>query len=61
MDWDTAKRLVQEVEDAFGVADLARIEQGFTEDAITQRPELTKRPVAMHKRRSQRNACRNLE
>ena len=29
MDWDSAKRLVQAVEDAFGAADLARIEQGF--------------------------------
>ena len=32
--WEAAKRLVQAVEDAFGAADLARIEQGFTEDAI---------------------------
>jgi nuclear transport factor 2 (NTF2) superfamily protein len=32
--WDAAKRLVQDVEDAFGAADLARIEQGFTEDAV---------------------------
>jgi len=32
--WDAAQRLVQEVEDAFGAADLARIEQGFTEDAV---------------------------
>jgi nuclear transport factor 2 (NTF2) superfamily protein len=31
--WDQARRLVQDVEDAFGAADLARIEQGFTEDA----------------------------
>ena len=36
MDWDSAKRLVQEVEDAFGAADMARIEQGFTEDAVTR-------------------------
>ena len=36
MDWDTAKRLVQDVEDAFGAADLTRIEQGFTEDAVTR-------------------------
>jgi nuclear transport factor 2 (NTF2) superfamily protein len=36
MDWDSAKRLVQAVEDAFGAADLARIEQGFTEDAVTR-------------------------
>ncbi len=32
--WDAAQRLVQDVEDAFGAADLARIEQGFTEDAV---------------------------
>lgn len=36
MDWDAAKRLVQDVEDAFGAADLARIEAGFTEDAVTR-------------------------
>jgi nuclear transport factor 2 (NTF2) superfamily protein len=36
MDWDSAKRLVQAVEDAFGAADLALIEQGFTEDAVTR-------------------------
>jgi nuclear transport factor 2 (NTF2) superfamily protein len=36
MDWDSAKRLVQGVEDAFGAADLARIEQGFTPDAIAR-------------------------
>lgn len=34
MTWDVARRLVQDVEDAFGAADLARIEQGFTEDAV---------------------------
>jgi nuclear transport factor 2 (NTF2) superfamily protein len=34
--WDAAKRLVQDVEDAFGAADLARIEQGFTEDAVAR-------------------------
>jgi nuclear transport factor 2 (NTF2) superfamily protein len=34
--WDAAKRLVQDVEDAFGAADLARIEQGFTEDVVTR-------------------------
>jgi uncharacterized protein len=32
--WDAAQRLVQDVEDAFGAADLARIEQGFAEDAV---------------------------
>jgi nuclear transport factor 2 (NTF2) superfamily protein len=36
MDWDSAKRLVQSVEDAFAAADLALIEQGFTEDAVTR-------------------------
>jgi len=36
MAWDAAKRLVQDVEDAFGAADLARIEQGFTEDAVAR-------------------------
>jgi nuclear transport factor 2 (NTF2) superfamily protein len=34
--WVAAKRLVQGVEDAFGAADLARIEQGFTEDAVAR-------------------------
>lgn len=32
--WDAAQRLVQDVEDAFGAADLARIERGFTEGAV---------------------------
>ncbi len=36
LSWDAAKRLVQDVEDAFGAADLARIEQGFTEDVVTR-------------------------
>jgi nuclear transport factor 2 (NTF2) superfamily protein len=36
MTWDAAERLVQEVEDAFGAADLARIEQGFTDDAVAR-------------------------
>jgi len=36
MSWDDAKRLVQAVEDAFGAADLVRIEQGFTEDAVAR-------------------------
>ncbi len=36
MDWDRAQRLVQSVEDAFGAADLVRIEQGFTPDAIAR-------------------------
>lgn len=34
--WEAAQRLVQDVEDAFGAADLARIEQGFTEDAVAR-------------------------
>jgi len=34
--WDDAKRLVQVVEDAFGAADLAAIEQGFTADAVAR-------------------------
>jgi len=34
--WDDAKRLVQAVEDAFGAADLAAIEQGFTADAVAR-------------------------
>lgn len=34
--WEAAKNLVREVEDAFGDADLARIEQGFTEDAVAR-------------------------
>jgi nuclear transport factor 2 (NTF2) superfamily protein len=36
MNWDEAKRLVQAVEDAFGAADLAAIERGFTEDAVAR-------------------------
>jgi nuclear transport factor 2 (NTF2) superfamily protein len=36
LSWDAAKHLVQGVEDAFGAADLARIEQGFTEDAVAR-------------------------
>jgi len=36
MTWDAAKRLVQDVEDAFGAADLTRIERGFTEDAVAR-------------------------
>jgi len=50
MDWDTAKRLVQDVEDAFGAADLARIEQGFTEDAVARFadfPEMRGRDAVM--------------
>jgi Protein of unknown function (DUF1348) len=48
--WDAAKRLVQDVEDAFGAADLARIEQGFTEDVVTRFadfPELRGREAVM--------------
>jgi nuclear transport factor 2 (NTF2) superfamily protein len=50
MDWDTAKRLVQDVEDAFGAADLARIEQGFTKDAVARFadfPEMRGRDAVM--------------
>ena len=50
MDRDTAKRLVQDVEDAFGAADLARIEQGFTEDAVARFadfPEMRGRDAVM--------------
>jgi nuclear transport factor 2 (NTF2) superfamily protein len=50
MDWDTAKHLVRDVEDAFGAADLARIEQGFTEDAVTRFadfPEMRGRDAVM--------------
>jgi nuclear transport factor 2 (NTF2) superfamily protein len=36
MTWDEAKRLVLAVEDAFGAADLARIQQGFTENAVAR-------------------------
>ena len=36
LSWDQAKRLVQDVEDAFGAADLDRIAQGFTEDAVAR-------------------------
>jgi nuclear transport factor 2 (NTF2) superfamily protein len=34
--WDEAKRLVRDVEDAFAAADLERIAQGFTEDAVAR-------------------------
>lgn len=36
MTWEAAMRLVQDVEDAFGAADLTRIAQGFTEDAVAR-------------------------
>ena len=36
LSWDAAKRLVRDVEDAFGAADLGRIEHGFTEDAVAR-------------------------
>ena len=48
--WDAAKCLVQDVEDAFGAADLARIEQGFTEDVVTRFahfPEMRGRAAVM--------------
>jgi|SRR5579871_261276 len=50
MEWDDAKRLVQTVEDAFGAADLERIEQGFTEDAVARFadfPEMRGRDAVM--------------
>ena len=50
LSWDAAKRLVQDVEDAFGAADLARIEQGFTEDAVARFadfPEMRGRDAVM--------------
>ena len=50
MDWDEAKHLVQTVEDAFGAADLAAIERGFTEDAVARFadfPELRGRDAFM--------------
>ena len=34
--WEAATRLVQDVEDAFAAADLARIAQGFTDDAVAR-------------------------
>jgi nuclear transport factor 2 (NTF2) superfamily protein len=34
--WEAATNLVQDVEDAFGAADLARIAQGFTQDAVAR-------------------------
>ena len=36
MTWEAAQNLVRDVEDAFGAADLARIAQGFTEDAVAR-------------------------
>jgi nuclear transport factor 2 (NTF2) superfamily protein len=36
MDWDEAKSLVRNVEDAFAAADLDRIAAGFTEDAVAR-------------------------
>lgn len=50
MTWDEARRLVQAVEDAFGAADLPRIELGFTEDAVARFadfPEMTGREAIM--------------
>jgi uncharacterized protein len=34
--WSEARELVQEVEDAFGAADLTAIASGFTEDAVAR-------------------------
>jgi nuclear transport factor 2 (NTF2) superfamily protein len=36
MTWEAAQRLVRDVEDAFGAADLVRIERGFTQDAVAR-------------------------
>ena len=36
LSWVQAKRLVQDVEDAFATADLDRIAQGFTQDAVAR-------------------------
>ncbi|HEV2301312.1 MAG TPA: nuclear transport factor 2 family protein [Stellaceae bacterium] len=50
LSWDEAKRLVQDVEDAFAAADLARISQGFTEDAVARFadfPEMRGRAAVM--------------
>jgi len=50
LSWEQAKLLVQDVEDAFGAADLERIAQGFTEDAVARFadfPELRGRPAIM--------------
>jgi nuclear transport factor 2 (NTF2) superfamily protein len=48
--WDEAKKLVQDVEDAFAAADLARIAEGFTEDAVARFadfPEMRGRAAVM--------------
>jgi nuclear transport factor 2 (NTF2) superfamily protein len=50
LSWDEATRLVQDVEDAFGAADLARIAEGFTEDAVARFadfPEMRGRAAVM--------------
>jgi nuclear transport factor 2 (NTF2) superfamily protein len=50
LSWDEAKRLVQDVEDAFAAADLARIAEGFTEDAVARFadfPEMRGRAAVM--------------
>ena len=60
MDWDAAKRLVQAVEDAFGAADLATIEQGFAEDAVTRFadfPEMRGREAIMQRQCTVRAAA----
>jgi len=51
MTWDEATQVVQEVEDAFAAADLDRIAQGFTEDAVARFadfPEMHGRDAIMH-------------
>jgi nuclear transport factor 2 (NTF2) superfamily protein len=48
--WTEASQLVHEVEEAFGAADLAVIEKGFTEDAVARFadfPEMRGRPAIM--------------
>ncbi len=60
--WDAAMRPVQDVEDAFGHADLARIAQGFTEDAVARFadfPEMHGRDAIMHFLRARFARTRN--
>ncbi|HEX4171694.1 MAG TPA: DUF1348 family protein, partial [Acetobacteraceae bacterium] len=62
MDWDSAKRLVQAVEDAFGAADLTRIEQGFAEDAVARFadfPEMRGRDAIMQFLRARFNRTKD--
>jgi nuclear transport factor 2 (NTF2) superfamily protein len=62
--WDSAKRLVQDVEDAFGAADLTRIEQGFSEDAVARFadfPEMHGRDAIMRFLRARFARTRNYQ